>query len=111
MAERGMEEENGQLLRYNVNGIELEEGAFKKLSQEIDLNVVNLSIPEAGRDKIKVYTGIFPTKSGKYQRLIIREAHIPQLDVVTLNAGRVTAKRYYEVCTNPAFYEKVKKMV
>ena len=103
--------EDGQLLRYNVNGIELEEAAFKKLSQEIDLNVVNLSIPEAGRDKVKVYTGIFPTKSGKYQRLIIREAHIPQLDIVTLNVGRVTAKRYYEVCTNPAFYEKVKKMV
>ncbi|MFZ5564131.1 MAG: hypothetical protein ACOZBW_08755 [Thermodesulfobacteriota bacterium] len=109
--DHGDEGEKGRHIRYNVNGIELEETAFKKLSQEIDLNVVNLSIPEAGREKVKVYTGTFPTKSGRYQRLIIREAHIPELDPITFNMGRVTAKRYYEVCTNPAFYEKVKKLV
>ncbi|MBW2472595.1 MAG: hypothetical protein JRE18_11000, partial [Deltaproteobacteria bacterium] len=34
------------ILRYNVNGIELNEAGFKKLAREIDLTTINCLIPE-----------------------------------------------------------------
>lgn len=97
--------------RYNVNGIELNASGFKKLSEEINLKVIECNIPKLGKEKIKIYTGKFPTKSGKYQRLIIREALIPEVSPEDLTVKHMTDKRYYEICLNPKIYKYAKKLI
>jgi len=98
-------------IRYNVNGIELNLLGFEKLSQEIDLKEVKCSMPELQKKSIKVYTGKYPTLSGQYQRLVIREERIPEVKPDTLKIIRMTSRYYYEVCTHPALYEYVKKVM
>jgi hypothetical protein len=98
-------------LRYNVNGIELDGFAFKKLSREIDLKQMVLSIPEVGKGKINVYTGIFPTQSGQYQRIIVREAMIPKIHPETFRLEGMSSEKYYEVCTSPLIYDHIKNLV
>ncbi len=97
-------------LRYNVNGIELNEAGFKKLCEEIDLKTIECKIPEIQKDRIKLHTGRFPTMTGKYQRLVIRESEILEVNPADLSVIRVTDQKYYEVCTNTKLYEYAKKV-
>ncbi len=92
-------------LRYNVNGIELNDTAFEKLSGEIDLKAVEAVIHKKKR---KFYTGKFPTVTGIYQRLVIREDRIPKIDPETFEIKALTDKTYYEVCTHPKLYEYIR---
>jgi hypothetical protein len=102
---------DSQYLRYNVNGIELDHFAFRKLSREIDLKQMVLSIPEGSKGKINIYTGIFPTQSGQYQRIIVREALIPKIHPETFRLEGLSSEKYYEVCTSPLIYDHVKNLV
>ena len=96
-------------LRYNVNGIELSASGFEKLSKEIDLKALECSISDIQKGQLKIYTGKFPTVTGKYQRLVIREAHISRAAFKDLRIIENTSRKYYEVCTHPKLYEFVKK--
>jgi hypothetical protein len=96
--------------RYNVNGIELNHAGFEKLSKEIDLKVVECMIRDLQEEKIKVYTGTFPTVTGKYKRLVIREGQIKEVLPGDLSVIRLTPRKYYEVCTNHRVYEYVRRM-
>jgi hypothetical protein len=95
------------LLRYNVNGIELNADGFKKLSEEINLKALECDIPEMHKNRFTVYTGTFPTTTGRYKRLIIREAHVPKINPETMAVRELTSKKYYEVCTHPKVYQYV----
>jgi len=97
------------LLRHNVNGIELNAEGFEKLSREIDLKPLECHIPELQAEKIRVHTGKFPTTTGKYHRLIIREDRIPVISPHDFSIIRQTDKKYYEVCTHPLLYEYIEK--
>ena len=99
-----------EFFRYNVNGIELNPEGFEKLSKEINLKEINFSLPELQKEKVRIYTGKFPTVTGKYQRLIIREAHIPEIIPDNLKVIRPTNQKYYEVCTNPKLYKHLKSL-
>ena len=101
---------NGNILRYNVNGIELNASGFKKLSKEIDLKTVDCQIPELQDEVIRVHTGKFPVKSGKYRRLIIREAYIPEIAPHDYTVIRSTSRKYYEVCTHSKVYQYVRNL-
>ncbi len=97
------------ILRYNVNGIELNEMGFKKLTSEIDLKTMNCLIPELQKEPIIIHTGKFPLVTGTFQRLILREDWVQELNPVDLRViGRVNRK-YYEVCTQYALKQYVEK--
>lgn len=98
------------LLRYNINGIELNVEGFEKLSREIDLKSLECHIPELQAEKISVHTGKFPTVTGKYHRLIIREDRIPVISPHDFSILQKTDKKYYEVCTHPLLYEHIEKL-
>jgi hypothetical protein len=98
------------LFRYNVNGIELNADGFEKLSKEIHLRSMEASIPDLQKEKIKIYTGKFPTVTGEYQRLVIREARIPELVPDELRIIRQTDQKYYEVCTHQMLYNYVENL-
>ena len=99
------------LLRYNVNGIELNEAGFRKLAQEIDLKQFSGDIPALQLDKVRLFTGKFPTQSGRYQRLVLREAEVPAVNPKDLSPLNVTHRKYYEVCTSPALYKATKHLI
>ena len=90
-------------LRYNVNGIELDPEGFAKLSREINLKIIEY--PTENNEMVTLYTGKVPTLSGKYQRLVIREAAVLEVKPDTMDVIGPTARKYYEVCTEPAIYE------
>jgi hypothetical protein len=96
-------------LRYNVSGIELNPDGFAKLSREINLE--SIMYPAEKNVMVKLYTGKVPTVSGKYQRLVIREATILEVKPETMDVIGETSKKYYEVCTNPDIYEFIKNHV
>ena len=99
-----------KVLRYNVNGIELGLSGFEKLRQEIKLKPVVINVPGVDAGQIKLYTGQFPTVSGKYQRLVIREAVVAAVNPQTLEPLQPTPHKYYEVCSNPKLYQYIRDM-
>jgi len=96
-------------LRYNVNGIELSPEGFAKLSQEINLKSV--LYPVNGSEKVTLYTGTVPTLTGGSQRLVIREANVLRVKPKTIDVIDETARKYYEVCTQPEIFDFVNKNV
>ena len=99
------------LTRYNVNGIELSAEGFGKLREEIDLRPMTGVLPETADRQFRFYTGKFPTRRGRYQRLVIREAPVAIVNPNTLKPIRLTARHYYEVCTHPWLYKLARRMM
>ena len=97
-------------VRYNVNGIDLNPGGFKKLSKEINLTTFKTDIPELKLRNIKLHTGKFPLTSGRFQRLVIRESKIRQVHPDTFASIKPTNRSYFEVCTHPAVYQHVRSV-
>jgi hypothetical protein len=96
-------------MRYNVNGIELSAAAFDKLSHEIDLKLLKGRFKDVHNPKSNLYAGKFPTQSGRYQHIVIREAQIPVVDPNTLKTKKITSRKFYEVCTHPKLYAWAKQ--
>lgn len=95
-------------LRYNVNAIELNPEGFHKLSEEIDLRVVKVPLSEVKGERCTIYTGKYPTVTGQYQRLVIRESPVPRVDPETLAITGHTSMKYYEISTNPRLYSIIR---
>jgi hypothetical protein len=91
--------------RYNVNGIELNEDGFNKLTREINLQI--FIYPSENDDGVKFYTGKVPMANGNYQRIVIREAVIHKVKPDVLNVTGKISKKYYEVCTHPKIYNSI----
>ena len=67
-------------------------------------------IPGLQKEKIKIHTGKFPTVTGEYQRLVIREARIQEVVPDKFRVIRQTDQKYYEVCTHPMLHEYAKNV-
>jgi len=87
--------------RYNVNGIELNEEGFNKLTQEIKLQVF---YPPEQDNSMKFYAGKVPLVNGTYQKIVIREATVHKLNPSALDVVGKISKKYYEVCTHHKIY-------
>jgi class 3 adenylate cyclase len=84
------------ILRYNVNGIELNEAGFKKLASEIDLKTMNCLIPELQKEPIIIHTGKFPLVTGTFQRLILREDWVQELSPLDMKVLGKVNRKYYD---------------
>jgi hypothetical protein len=93
--------------RYNVNGIELNEDGFNKLTKEINLQT--LIYPSENEESVKLYTGKVPLTNGNYQRIAIREAVIHKVNPNALDVTGKISKKYYEVCTHQDIYNLTDK--
>lgn len=85
------------LIRYNMNGIQLNEVGFRKLSEEIAFKQVDLDCPVPwGQDRCTFYLGEVPIGE-KLEPLVIRKGIVRQL----LSGGKIGdpgTSPYYEVC-------------
>jgi len=98
------------LVRYNMNGIELNEEGFKKLSEEISLDSIEtkLDLPW-GRQNVTLFFGEVPLGES-VELLVLRKAFARQL-LPDGKVGRATEHCYYEVCTAPALYDLVAALI
>ena len=97
------------IMRFNVNGIELNEAGFKKLSREIDLRTINCMIPTIQQEPVIIHTAKFPLVTGSFQRLIIREQWVQELNPENYKPAGIVNRKYFEVCTNEALRKYLEK--
>ena len=100
------------LVRYNMNGIELNEEGFQKLSEEILLEQVDINVEMPwGKEEVALYCGEVPMGES-VEVLVLRKGLARQL-LPDGKIGKASDHNYYEVCSSPALYElaaSLKKM-
>ena len=98
------------LVRYNMNGIELNEEGFKKLSEEISLDTVETKLDMPwGKQVVTLFYGEVPLGES-VELLVLRKASARQL-LPDGKVGRRTEHPFYEVCTSPALYDLVAALI
>jgi hypothetical protein len=94
------------LLRFNLNGVELNEEGFQKLAEEIAMTSLEADcLMPWGRERVTFYFGEAPIGEG-LEPVLIRRGFVRQL----LPDGRIGVagtRAYYEVCTSPQVFELV----
>jgi len=104
------EEADEFLIRFNLNGIELNDEGFAKLSEEIALQAVEAECEMPwGRERTTFFSGHAPLGEG-LEPILLRRGFIRQM----LPDGRIgapSARPYYEVCTNPKAFELVEALL
>jgi len=96
------------LIRYNLNGIELNEEGFEKLGSEIALAPMAGNFPMPwGKERVQLYFGEVPL-GGSLEPIIVRKGFIRQL-LPGAKIGQAGNKAYYEVCTDPRLFEVARK--
>jgi hypothetical protein len=96
------------LIRYNLNGIELNEEGFQKLSAEISFAPMSGNFPLPwGKDRVQLYFGEVPLGES-LEPIVLRKGFVRQL----LPGGKIGARgtrAYYEVCTDTKLLEIARK--
>lgn len=94
------------LVRYNMNGIELNEEGFTKLGEEISLETFRAPLEYPwSKEEVTLYYGEVPMGES-VEVLVLRKGVARQL-LPDGKIGKASDHNYYEVCTNPVLYESV----
>ena len=109
LMEDAAEDEGEELLvRYNLNGIELNEDGFQKLSKEISLAPMGGNFPLPwGKERVQMYFGEVPLGES-LEPIVIRKGFVRQL-LPGAKIGAQGTRAYYEVCTDPKLLELARK--
>jgi hypothetical protein len=98
------------LVRYNLNGIELNDEGFQKLSSEISLAPMGGNFPLPwGKERVQLYFGEVPLGES-LEPIVIRKGFVRQL----LPGGKIGApgnRPYYEVCTDSKLLDLARRKV
>jgi hypothetical protein len=87
------------LVRYNLNGIELNEEGFQKLNGEIALSLMGGNFPMPwGKDRVQLYFGEVPLGES-LEPIVVRKGFVRQL-LPGAKIGAQGGRVYYEVCTD-----------
>jgi hypothetical protein len=94
------------LLRFNLNGVELNEEGFQKLVEEIAMTSLEADcVMPWGRERVTFYFGEAPIGEG-LEPILIRRGFVRQL-LPDGRIGTAGTRAYYEVCTSPQVFELV----
>jgi class 3 adenylate cyclase len=98
------------LVRYNMNGIELNEEGFQKLAEEISLDSIETKLDMPwGKESVTLFFGEVPMGES-VELLVLRKGYARQL-LADGKIGVVSSHPYYEVCTSPDLYELVAALI
>jgi len=90
----------GELVRYNVNGIELDEAAFIQINSELAMRKVRLRDPQLGRP-VKLYVGRCADTQGDLHWLAIRQQPVKLwMGRDVMEAPADEGRAYYELVTD-----------
>jgi len=96
------------LVRYNLNGIALNEEGFQKLSAEISLSPMTGNFPLPwGKERVQLYFGEVPLGES-LEPIVVRKGFVRQL----LPGGKIGSqgtRAYYEVCTDGKLLELARR--
>jgi len=111
LMEDAVEDEGEELVvRYNLNGIELNEEGFQKVAAEIALAPMAGNFPMPwSKERVQLYFGEVPF-GDTFEPIIIRKGFVRQL----LPGGKIGAqgnRAYFEVCTHPKLLELARRKV
>jgi len=97
------------LVRYNRNGIELNQEGFQKLSEEIALESIEtkLDLPW-GKETVTLFYGEVPMGE-TVELLVLRRGTAREL-LQDGKLGSPSEHSYYEVCTAPAFVRSGRRL-
>lgn len=109
LMEDAAEDEGEELLvRFNLNGIELNEEGFQKLSAEIAMSPMGGNFPMPwGKERVQLYFGEVPLGE-TLEPVVIRKGFVHQL-LPGAKVGAQGTRPYYEVCTDPKLLELARK--
>jgi hypothetical protein len=97
------------LIRFNLNGVELNDEGFAKLSEEIALQSVEVECEMPwGQELTTFFLGQAPIGDA-VEPILLRRGYVRQL----LSDGRIGPegqRAYYEVCTDPRVLEQIEAM-
>lgn len=98
------------LVRYNMNGIELNEEGFQKLSSEIALAPMagNFPLPW-GKERVQLYFGEVPLGES-LEPVVIRKGSVRQL-LPGGKIGEAGNRSYYEICTDAKLLDLARRKV
>jgi class 3 adenylate cyclase len=98
------------LVRFNMNGIELNEEGFQKLSEEISLDSIETKLDMPwGKENVTLHFGEVPL-GDSVELLVLRKGLARQL-LPDGKIGMPSSHPYYEVCTSPALYDLVAALI
>jgi len=98
------------LVRFNMNGIELNEEGFNKLSEEISLDSIETKLEMPwGKEKVTLHYGEVPM--GETVELIVLRKSMARELLPDGKIGEPSAHPYYEVCTNGKLYDLVAALI
>jgi hypothetical protein len=101
--------EKGEVhLRYNLNGVELDDAGFAKLRKEITLQQLDVRLP-GDSEAMTIHAGRYPDLKGAMHRVVVREGRIRLFDKAHPKFGEPTKQVFYEVVTNQAVLDRVKE--
>lgn len=105
MMEGSAEDEADEfLIRFNLNGVEVNAEGFQKLQQEIALNQAEVDcVLPWGRERVIFHVGETPVGEG-LEPVLIRQGFVRQL-LPDGGIGAAGTRPYYEVCTSPRVFE------
>jgi len=109
-AMEGASEEEAEelLLRFNLNGVELNEDGFAKLAGEVSLRTLEMNFPMPwGKEKVTLCVGAVPIGES-LERVVIRKGTVRQI-LPNGQIGQPGMRVYYEVCTNPEVLQAVQE--
>jgi len=97
-------------VRYNLNGIELNDEGFQKLSEEISLETIETKLDMPwGKENVTLYYGEVPIGES-VELLVLRKGAAREL-LADGKIGTATPHPYYEVCTSPKLYDLVAALI
>ncbi len=100
----GGEEAEEFLIRWNVNGIELNREGFEKLGDEVALTPFEANVPMPwGQERVTLYAAQVPVGE-TFETIVVRKALVRYLN----ENGEIAepgAMEYYEICTHPKVLE------
>lgn len=94
------------LIRFNLNGVELNDEGFQKLQEEIALTPLEADcVMPWGKERVTFFFGETPVGEG-LEPVLIRRGFVRQI-LPGGKIGEAGARPYYEVCVNPKALELV----
>ncbi len=94
------------LIRFNLNGVELNDEGFQKLQEEIALTPLETDcVMPWGKERVTFFFGETPVGEG-LEPVLIRRGFVRQM-LPGGKIGEAGARPYYEVCVNPKALELV----
>ncbi|MGC1685570.1 MAG: hypothetical protein WA734_08130 [Candidatus Acidiferrales bacterium] len=111
LMEDAVEDEGEELfVRYNLNGIELNDEGFQKLSRELSLAPMagTFTLPW-GKERVQLFFGELPIANA-LEPIVVRKGFVRQL----LPGGKIGlpgSRPYFEVCTHPRLLEIARQRI